>query len=461
MTSCRLNFLLFALLMHVGSALAADAPYLRPLVPGWEVRSILTVGEAAANGYRMAGIPDGLGAMKNADGTISVFMNHEIPGDMGVQRRHGATGAFVSHWVLDIESLKVMRGEDWIRQVGLWSAGRHIMQPGATLNRLCSADLPPLSAVFHAASGKGFDGRLFLSGEETKTGGRAFAHVLTGEEAGISYELPYLGKIAWENVVAHPATGEMTLVMGMDDTPGGQVYVYIGRKLAHGNPVQRAGLMNGDLFAVKVTGERFVLMPLGDVSGMDGMILEEASRKAGATMFLRPEDGAWDTRDSRVFYFSTTDKVDGNSQLFRMAFDDLSQPARGGEISAVLNARDIGAQMFDNLTVNADGEVLLQEDPGNHPHLAAIWKFNPKSGNAEKIAEAASNRFGDTAHAGFMTIDEENSGIIEITALVAGAPWADSSRRYYLSVMQVHMPASDQALVEPGQWYMLEGPSKP
>ena len=35
-------------------------------------------------------------------------------------------------------------------------------------------------------------------------------------------------------------------------------------------------------------------------------------------------------------------------------------------------------QMLDNMTVDDDGNLILQEDPGNQAHLARIWKFYPR-----------------------------------------------------------------------------------
>lgn len=446
------------LLLISAQNVSAPAAWLEARQDAWKVTPLLNVGDAVQD-YRMVGIPDGLGAMLNADGTLSVFMNHELATEKGAARRHGAKGAFVSHWLLDVESLKVVRGDDWIQRVMVWCDNNFVEDKAVAFNRLCSADLPSPSALFNATTGKGYQGRLFLNGEEDKNG-RAFAHVVSGDEAGTSYELPHLGKFSWENAVANPATGDLTLVMGMDDTkPKGQVYVYLGRKQATGSPVQRAGLVGGNLFAVKMDSERFSLLSFGDVSAWDAARLEQAGDDAGATAFLRPEDGAWDTRDPKVFYFATTDKLDGNSQLYRMIFDDLAHPEKGGTIKVVLNAREIGAQMFDNLTVNVDSEVLLEEDPGDASYLAGLWKFDPFSGKAERVAESAPERF-KKGGSQFLTEDEENSGIIEITSLVSKASWAQKDKRYYLGVLQAHAKSSDPELVEDGQWYLLEGPAR-
>lgn len=61
--------------------------------------SDVQVGDSAANGYRLVGIPDGLGAFDNGDGTITLLVNHELGSTKGVVRSHGSKGAFVSKWI--------------------------------------------------------------------------------------------------------------------------------------------------------------------------------------------------------------------------------------------------------------------------------------------------------------------------------------------------------------------------
>ena len=457
----RLVFLMAMLFSANVAANDLQQPWLKAVADGWAVKPLLNVGDSpSGKTYRMVGVPDGLGAMDNGDGTLTILMNHELGKDQGKNRKHFGRGAFVSRWTLDVASLKITEGEDLIKQTKLWLPDdkRHVTAAAYSFNRLCSADLPALSALYDAASGRGFNGRLFMNGEEDRDGGHAFAHVVTGEGKGISYELPHLGKFAWENAVANPATGSKTVVMGMDDSPGGQVYMYVGEKRGTGNPVEQAGLVGGDLYGVKVDGKRFGFVKFGDVSAMTGEDLEKAGQKMGIANFMRPEDGSWDANNPKLFYFATTDKIDGTSQLFQLAFDDLQHPENGGAIQAVLNARDIGAQMFDNIVVTGDGKLLIEEDPGDNPHMAAIWHFDPKTAKAVKVAKVAPEAFLDKNNPAFLTQDEENSGIIEVTDLVKKAPWFEAGKRYYLGVLQVHAKSKDPELVEDGQLYLLSGP---
>jgi hypothetical protein len=91
-------------------------PYLIPSVPGVKFVSILTVGDDIG-GYRMVGIPDGLGAFQSDRGQFTLLMNHEInptatPPNPGIVRKHGSNGAFVSRWIIDRQTLRVLKGED-------------------------------------------------------------------------------------------------------------------------------------------------------------------------------------------------------------------------------------------------------------------------------------------------------------------------------------------------------------
>ena len=439
---------LFTSILYANTSIAAPA-YIAPTAQGWQVQAIMTVGETAANGYAMVGVPDGLGAYANTDGSVTLLMNHELSPDKGTVRAHGQKGAFVSRWVVEVESLEVLSGADLVHA----TLPIGVVKP---FNRLCSADLPPSSAFYNTATSKGYAGQLFLNGEEDKAGGRAFAHTLNG----LSYELADFGHIAWENLLANPASSDNTLVIGLDDIQNGLLLVYQGSKSKVGNAIQQAGLVGGQLYAVKVDGERFSLAALPNMANLDGKTLRVEAQKLGATGFARPEDGAWDTLNSKVFWFNTTDKIGGDSRLSQLVFDDINHPHAGGSITTKIHASEIGAEMFDNLTVDGDGRVLLQEDPGEHAHLAAIWLYEPKTNKTTKLFEANPKLF-KSGTADFMTTDEEHSGMIEVTALLSKASWFDSKRHYYLGTTQAHLRHADEKLVEHGQLWLISGPAAP
>ncbi len=476
--------------LHLNQFIVSDAetgpsssasPYVIGVDPNVSTVSLLTVGDQVGfksdgvTPWKMVGIPDGLGAFDNGDGTFTVLMNHELRGDAGVVREHGAKGAFVSKLIIDKTTLQVLEGSDLIKDVYLYnSATNSFYDPlvgggpltSPAIGRLCSADLPELSAFYNAASGKGTMERIFMNGEEVGTEGRAFAHIVTGAEAGDSYELAWLGKFSWENSVANPYTGDKTVVAGLDDVTDGQVYFYFGDKTNTGLAIEKAGLTNGELFGLKIhematessapnplgldNRSVFSLVNLGDVSGQTGASLETESNSLGVTRLLRPEDGAWDTVSDDRFYFVTTASFTGPSRLWAVDFEDPSDPTKGGTVSLLLDGTE-GQKMMDNITVNKEGKVIIQEDPGNQDHLAKIWEYDPLTDQLKLLAQHDPDRFDPTNVGGepFLTRDEESSGIIDVTDILGSA-----GQKAYLLDVQAHYSIPGE-LVEGGQLLVM------
>jgi hypothetical protein len=371
-------------------------------------------------------------------------------------RAHGANGAFVSRWTVAKGSLRVLKGEDLIRQVATWN-GTSYGPPaqGVVFNRFCSADLPFPTAFYNPFTGRGYKGRLYLNGEEAGREGRAFAHELSGT----SWELPYLGNASWENVLANLATGDRTVVAGLNDITLNQIYVYIGTKQRTGNPVEQAGLSGGKLYAVKVvgypvepatgipSGTRFELVEIASPQTKTGAQIESEARALGATDFNRPEDGAWNPRDPRELYWVTTASFgSAESRLWRLSFSprNLFDPTAGGTIDMLLDGTE-GQEMMDNLTVD-NGHVLLQEDVGGNPRLGKIWDYRIATDTLTELAQHDPQRFLVPGPS-FRTIDEESSGIIPAPFLGRGT---------YLLDVQVHEANADPTLLEGGQLLVLE-----
>jgi hypothetical protein len=429
--------------------------------------------------YRMIGIPDGMGGFDNGDGTFTLLSNHELGSGAGTARVHGATGATVSAWRVDRETLEFLSGGDLIRDVMTWNFANQNWDLGAAVafDRFCSGDLADASAYGNPANGKGTRARLFLAGEET-TAGQAFAHIASGPNTGVSYELPRLGREAWENLVASPFPQDKTVVVALDDSSPGQVYVYVGTKSAAGNEVQRAGLANGTLYGVRANGlaseDRttavggakgaavpFTLVALPDQSASATDTHADAVA-AGATLFLRPEDGAWDPSAPNDFYFVTTDRFDSNkngtgttvgrSRLWRLRFTSVQTPENGGSITMLLDGTE-PHNMFDNLCVSRTGFVMIQEDPGGSSWSARIWRYEIATGTLTEICRHDAARFGDeaTAPVAPFTNNEEASGIFDASDLL-GPGW-------FLMCDQAHYSLADAELVEGGQFLALFDPA--
>ena len=423
---------------------SSAAAYIVGSFPGVTVTSLLTTGDSV-DGYQMAGSPDGLGAYDNGDGTFTLLVNRELPASEGTVHDHGAVGAYISKWTIDSTTLEVLAGEDLVKAVYLWSGTEYVATPGAAFNRLCSADLAAPSAYYNAATGLGYQGRIFTNGEEA-SGGRAFAHVV---DTGESYQLPDFGGAAWENIVANPATGDRTVVVGTDDATGGAVYVYVGAKSASGNPIERAGLVGGDRYAVSVAG---LTAENADVS-LDGAEFSFTLTQSAAatTAWARPEDGAWDPSNPSDFYFVTTASMTQHSRLWKLHFDDPANPSLGGTATVVIEGptgATGGPKMMDNLTINDRGQVLVQEDPGDDAYLAGIWRYRIATHKMELVAQHDPARFLPDG-AVFETIDEESSGIITAPFLGEGAHLLD---------VQMRLGVDDPTKAQHGQLLVLRVP---
>ncbi|MGH7765850.1 MAG: phytase [Candidatus Binatia bacterium] len=464
-------------------------PFMLPTIAGVETVAILTVGDSIG-GYRLVGLPDGLGAYKNGNGNFTLLVNHEIGATAGAVRAHGSKGAFVSRWTIDRETLEVLEGEDltqspsdvflWDTTIGQYVAGTTAWQ------RLCSADLAKEGAYYFR--NRGTQDRLYLNGEETSQG-RAFAHVATGENAGEAWQLPRFGRIAYENAVASPYPQAKTVVVLLDDSSintapvaanfPSEVYVYIGEKTRVGHPIERAGLTNGSLYGLKVSAEgnpvteesnefglgnlttgfigkgKFTLHNFGDVSNWTAADLEQASIDNGVTRFQRVEDGAWDPRERQKndFYFVTTASLVNNCRLWRLRFDDVQRPEKGGSIEMLLKG-DEGHKMLDNVTIDRHGRILMDEDPGNTSRTAKIWMYTITTKKLVQVAEHTPKFFDPAilANPDFITQDEESSGLID-AADILGDGW-------FLFDVQAHTAHADPELVEPGQLLALFVPPK-
>ncbi|HMJ44013.1 MAG TPA: alkaline phosphatase PhoX [Pseudolabrys sp.] len=455
---------------------SSQSPYLVSSQSNIEITSILTAGDSVG-GYKMAGLPDGLGAFDNNDGTFTVLMNHELGSGAGSVRAHGAQGSYVSSWVIDKSNLQVLSGNDLMQHSWMYNTTTQAYEDhsatlgnGVAFNRFCSADLADASAFYNPLTGLGYDGgRLFLDGEEGGVEGRAMAHIASGAEAGNSYELAWMGNMAYENLVANAHTGNKTVVSMMDDGQNGQVYFYVGDKQATGNAVEKAGLTNGHLFGIHVdefaginnnapsntsplgadAQSSFSLIDLGDVSGKTGAQIDAASEAAGVTSFLRPEDGAWDTVNPNRFYFVTTNAFNAPSQLWAADFNDATNPAAGGTIKLLLDGSE-GQQMFDNVTVDSHGKVTLLEDVGNNAHLGKVWQYDPANDTLSQLAIHDSSTFL-AGGSNFLTQDEEASGIIDISHILGNA-----GENVFLVDTQAHFTAGVPAdQVEGGQLQII------
>lgn len=271
--------------------------YMKPVGPGVALTPLVTAGDQiGASKYLFEGIPDGLGAYRNPDGTLTVLVNHELSNANSavskIERAWGGYGAYVDKLTFDPRTNTMTGGSELIQKVNWWDypaanysdapvapEGAETTESNGTLNhsialnRFCSANLVAAGdlryvtteqkTVTKVVNGKrvpvkvnvkkywGTTDPVFMTGEEGGDESRAFAiNASTGE----AYQLPRFGLGAWENLVVAPRTGWHTVALANEDgsATDSQLFLYDGRKQTAGSWADRAGLTNGSPYVAQV-----------------------------------------------------------------------------------------------------------------------------------------------------------------------------------------------------------------
>src|ERR671914_635376 len=408
-----------------GSVFAATSvkPYVEPVGGEYTIRPLFSaddkvplLGGGPGQQYRMVGIPDGLGAHPNPDGTSTLFMNHELnftalsePVVGGPKNR----GAIVSQWLLDADGDPVAgrRAYDQIFDENTLLGPAPVVgnetQMPRQLARFCSG--------FLAGPATGFDRRIYLTNEEATSpdtfdgmGGLSVAIFDNG-----LHTLPKLGRYSKENTVVQPTQGTRTVILPTEDGPAtldNQLYMYVGKKdrSAGASALARNGLDNGTLYVFRsldparnsersftsgsVTGE---WVPIPDAEALTDTQLEAASDAAGAMTFVRPEDGAFNPNNPNEFFFDTTGSssgaAEGVNELGRLYSIRLhpGHPLKPATLTIVYNADLVVAGGGDTaispdnldassryLMINEDGTTESRAVMAAKGRDGSIWRFD-------------------------------------------------------------------------------------
>jgi hypothetical protein len=460
--------------------------YILPATDAATIKPLAYAGDTFG-GFTVRGIPDGMGAMRNADGTITLLSSHEVPSYAPIgtfakaaDKGKPVLGTSITKFTLNAAGDRVLKASNFITSWSFYNynTGTYQDSPvGAApktqtlgmdnfISRFCSATLVQAGALSYkdGSSTLGYDGAVYLAGEEDGDSGyaRAFAFDMDGN----AINLARMGLASWENLMPNLKPGKNTVVMGNEDgsATDSQLFMYVGTKTSTGTYADKAGLTNGDLHVLNVpniTNDNAFRAAYGKNKPVDvtfakttwegDLKTQAVDHAAKGTEFARVEDGQWDPTNPNVFYFVTTESNkdagatkenpsepgvsrDGGG-FWRLTFVDGQKPELGAKLELLLDGSEAPyLSKPDNMTITADGIVLLQEDPGNNAHVSRIVAFRPKDGKLAVVAEFNKEYFEKGASK-FMTVDEESSGIIDVTSLVAKP--GDTTTHFYFNA-QVH-----------------------
>jgi serralysin len=137
------------------------------------------------------------------------------------------------------------------------------------------------------------------------------------------------------------------------------------------------------------------------------------------------------------------------SQLWRLRFNDVTNPLAGGKIEVLINGQNV-AKMLDNITIDKLGRIVMQEDVGNNPRLGKVWMYDVASGALVELGQHNPALFTNPYVSGsnsLPTQDEESSGVIDVSDVLGEGT--------YLLDVQAHYPNANPALVEGGQLLLM------
>lgn len=502
------------------SALAAQVPqYVLPANDAAAITVLASAGDVIS-GKILPGVPDGMGVLKNADGTLTLLSTHELSiSDKTVKlgkKETGTWGSSISKLTYNPATNSITALGSLINSVQYYDYNNKVYTSDHTksiptgypaldsygsenfsngLNRFCSANLVQAGGLLYKEGKKsyGYNGAVFFTAEEGSDYSRTFAFDTNGN--GI--QLPKMGLGGYENALANPASGKATIVMLNEDgdEKASQLYMYLGTKQEKGaNFAEKAGLTNGQLYAISVKNARTDLKfranyKIGEKAevGFNPLNTDpafadvQAQAQGAGTTFSRVEDGEWDPKNPNVYYFLTTQSTkdpiasapnpatptvsrDGGA-LWRMTFKDVKNPMKGASLEMLLNG---GESLYlskpDNLAIDESGVILIQEDPGNNAHVARVLAYRIADSKLAVVAQFDPKYFATDATT-LITLDEESSGIVNANAFLKKS---GDSASYFFFNAQVHAATSkarlesvpvdalDQAAIEGGQYYLLK-----
>lgn len=488
-----------------GSALAATAikPYVEPVGSEYTIRPLFSaddkvplLGGAPGQQYRMVGIPDGLGAHPNGDGTSTLFMNHELNSNTLSEPIVGGPknrGAFVSQWILDSDGDPIAGRRAYDR---VFSEDTFVGPAPDTTNT--TRALARFCSGFLAGPATGFDRWIYLTNEEEQTAANTFDG-MGGVSVAIFdnelHTLPALGRYSKENTVVQPHRGTRAVIFSTEDGPAtldNQLYMYVGKKdrSAHASVLERNGLVDGTLYVFRSldparNSERtFVTssvkgewVPIPNAGALTDVQLEASSDAANAMTFIRPEDGAFNPNNPNEFFFDTTGSSSGSAEgvnelgrLYSLRLHP-GNPLKPATLTIVYNADLVVAGGGDTaispdnldasrryLMINEDGTTESRAVMAAKGRDGSIWRFDLTKGptgavgvdatTATRVAELnPPGRDGTPVGPGVW----ETSGIIDASGLFAADTW--------LSDVQAHPPTTPPGgptvTVEDGQLFVM------
>ena len=188
----------------VANSVLTKPEYIIASTDAAEIKPLAYAGDTFG-GFTIRGIPDGMGAMRNADGTITLLSSHEVPSYAPIgtfakaaDKGKPVLGTSITKFTLNAAGDRVLKASNFITSWSFYNYNTKAYQAtpvGAApttqtlgmdkfISRFCAATLVQAGGLSFKDGGTtyGYEGAVYLAGEEDGDSGyaRGFAFDMDG-----------------------------------------------------------------------------------------------------------------------------------------------------------------------------------------------------------------------------------------------------------------------------------------
>lgn len=417
--------------------------FLTGIAPGWKTFEIIRgedyLGDLAVEGFDWSVGAfqdwDGVGAYRESDTTLRVFINHEN-GDGSTFTRVDLDVASLLSWIdsgipNNTNSNQIRPDDPVVKAVSRGWLSVDENSTSVPLRNACSSNVW-MADTF--GSGLGFADDLYLLGEETEQpGGSIWVMDLSDRKL---YEAVDLGAGRWENgcPIDTGRTDTIAILLSEDRGPwpsdrepydyeSSPLYLYVGMKNPVGGFLERNGLTGGTIYYWDPTSEEGVsnatmdgIFSFGNGAKVTGEWVADPTNAARFSKSedlhtnMNKDDSGYGREVALACQYEAVFKVDFTSTPF---VQGALGPNPMSEITVLFAAEGSGDVFndMDNLVWSADGNIYVNEDDLE----GDVWMLDPA---ALEAAYAEGDYIPDsTQYANILDAEYilESSGIIDIS----------------------------------------------
>jgi len=395
-----------------GGFFTKSVAYLQPLGSNSSIKPLITTNDSIGGGYTFPQVPDGLGAMINNNGTVSVFVNHEL--------KNGEHSEYAKVSLLTLN------------RTGGILYGKLIDNGSSKYNALCSAYL---------ITGNGFSRPIFVTNEEFDDGVVIAYDAINGNKT----EMPWLGKFSHENTILIPNNENKTILLATEDGKfdHSQLYMYVAdspNDILHGKGQLYVFVGDGQnmtSFRDLKKGQAYQghFEPLvWDWKTQNASKLEDEIQQKNGLDFIRLEDIHYDQNNNSIIYVADTgDSGPGqqykNGRIYSFEIEPVSNNSSSSKQYlakfAVILDGDAGDPIRnpDNLATSANS-LMIQEDLNDYNRIengtnARIWQYDLNTRDIKPVVILNQSPDASNPKAGAW----ESSGIIDVSKIFGKNTW--------------------------------------